>query len=98
MDARKLTGLDVLVEEVATVDTTAVLHPARLCKTIIYIYNEREKYSIDTHGRPRQKMDFDVGIDALDIVENGENLRGSSVDVEAIQRGILPGIIVSVRL
>ena len=38
-------------------------------------------------------MDLEVRVDALDIVEDLEELRWSVVDVEAVQRGIAGDII-----
>ena len=41
-------------------------------------------------------MNFDVGVDSLDIVENSEDCSGRLVDVELAQRSVLRCIIVGV--
>ena len=49
-----------------------------------------------TYGRPRQEVDLDVRVDALDIVEGIEEVGRSGVDVEVAERGIAGNIIVGV--
>ena len=41
-------------------------------------------------------MDLEVRVDALDIVEDGEDLSRGLVDVELTQAGVLPRIVVCV--
>lgn len=41
-------------------------------------------------------MDLEIWINTLDIVEDGEDFGGSLIDIEAVQRSILPGVIVGV--
>ena len=50
-----------------------------------------------THGRPGEQVNPEVGVDALDIVEDSEDFGGSLVDVELVQRGVLPSVVVGVR-
>ena len=42
-------------------------------------------------------MDLEVRVDALDIVEDLENFGGALVDVERVEAGVLPLVIVRVR-
>ena len=41
-------------------------------------------------------MDLNVGVDTLDIVESGEKVRGSVVNVEVTQRSVAGNIIIGV--
>ena len=41
-------------------------------------------------------MNFEVRVDALDIVQDLEDLRRSLVDIELAKTGVLPGIIIGV--
>ena len=41
-------------------------------------------------------MNPEVGVDAFDIVEDSEDFGGSLVDVELVQRGVLPSVVVGV--